>query len=386
MASPAPQIRREFSKWLSLSNYDTVDVVAATLLANRLPGKAVWLALVGPPATGKTEIAQALSGCENVHLIDGITPATFVSGYKGSKRDRGHHGLLDRMRDGKPHLVVVKDFSTVLQRRLDMRGEILSRLRDLYDGRVHVPFGNDLTVDWQGKLGMIVCSTGQYDKEIKSLATFGDRFMVFRPKGGVRASVAERAGRNAGKTDAMQKALEKAYSSLDNVKVPKKDLELRLEARQMIAGLADFVTRVRSQVPRDPYRHELIDLPELEGPARVSVQLNQLAKGSMVYFGREEVTNEDLELLESLVFSTVPEARAKVLNAIDLRSGTSGREVARQLNITQAVVRRVIEDLMLLEVVTWEGDSERSATGSWTVVKQWKPFVFRMKQWMEGRQ
>jgi len=380
----AEQVRKQFTKWLSLPNYDAVDIVAATLLANRLPGKAIWLAVVGPPATGKTEIVQALESCLNVHMVDGITPATFVSGFKESKKSTRRFGLLEQMQDGKPHLVVVKDFSTVLQKRPEQRGEILGQLRNFYDGKFCQTFGNDVTIAWEGKLGMIVCSTGQYDKEIRSLATFGDRFLVFRPQEGKREHVAERASRNAGDTKAMGSALRNAFSALDKVKLPKA-VRVHLDGRRMIAELSDFVTRARSTVPRHPYTREVEDLPELEGTARVAVQLTQLAKGLMAYFERKEISDQDLDLLESLTFSSIPPARAKVLSGMDLTGRTSGREISRALGIPQPVVRRALEDLKLLEVVAWCGGSVRSPEGGWEILKQWKPYVFRMRKWFEGR-
>lgn len=382
----AEKIRKAFAKWLSLPNFDTVDVVAATLLANRLPGKAIWLAVVGPPATGKTEIVQALETCLNVHMEDGISPATFVSGFRISKTSTERFGLLEKMQDGKPHLVVVKDFSTMLQKRPEQRGEILAQLRCFYDGKFQQVFGNGVTVTWEGKMGMIVCSTGQYDKELKSLATFGDRFLVFRPTEGNREEVAERASRNAGKTKGLEGELQEAFRLLDKIKV--KPPVVNLETRRMIAELADFVTRARSGVPRHPYTREIEDVPELEGTARVAVQLTQLARGLMVYFERSELTEGDLDLLESITFSSISPIRVKVLVSMDLRGPNSGMNIARLLDMPQSLVRRSMEDLKMLDLIEYSDRGGRSTgdKGGWEVKKKWKPHVFRMRKWIEGGQ
>lgn len=369
---------------MSLPNYDTVDVVAATLLANRLPGKAIWLAIVGAPATGKTEIAQALESCLNVHKVDGVTTATFASGFKSSKNSQQRHGLLEKMQDGEPHLVIVKDFSTVLQKRPEQRGEILATLRCLYDGKYSQTFGNDITVDWQGKIGMIVCATGQYDKELKSLATFGDRFLVFRPTEGKREEVGERASRNAKDTDSMEEALQKAYSSLDKIKVPEK-VNVNLAGRKVISDLADFVTRARSIVPRHPYSREVEDLPELEGTARVAVQLTQLARGFMVYFDREEISETDIDLMESVTFSSIPPIRTKVLAAMDLTGLVAGMWITRHLDLPKSLIQRTIEDLKMLEILSFSAPSAKYPNGGWEVDKRWKGHVFGLKKWEAGR-
>lgn len=386
MSSFAPQIRKEFSKWLSLPNYDTVDIVAATYLANQLPGKAVWLAIVGPPATGKTEITQALSGCLNVHQLEGLTTASLVSGFKKTKTSDKHFGLLEQMQDGQPYMLVMKDFSAILQKRPEPRGEILARLRDLYDGEIRMHYGNDLDVSWKGKVGMIVCSTGQYDKEIKSLATMGDRFLVFRPRIARRKAICERATRNAGLTNEMRIDLEKAYSLLNKIKLPKGDIKISLEARTAISELSDFVTRARTPVSRDWRTHEVDDVPELEGTARVGVELCQLSKGLVLYHGMKNFGVKDVELLESLVFSTIPYSRSLVLSGMDLQGKVSGNQIAKDLELPQRMVAKCLEDLKFVGVVNWTGGDVRSPKGGWVVLKEWKPFVLRLRDWIEGRE
>ena len=75
-------IRESFEKWLSWPEYDIVDIVGATIVANRLEGEPLWLAIVGPSSSGKTELVRALDGLDRIHFLDRITPATFVSGYR----------------------------------------------------------------------------------------------------------------------------------------------------------------------------------------------------------------------------------------------------------------------------------------------------------------
>lgn len=381
--SIADQIRKGFSKWLSLPNHDTVDIVAATYLANQLPGKAVWLAIVGPPATGKTEIAQALTGCLRVHSKDGISTSTFVSGYRTSKASTKKFGLLEQMQDGLPHMVVIRDFSAILQKRPEQRTEILAQLRSLYDGRFNQTFGNDVTISWEGKMGMIVCSTGQYDKEIKSLAMMGDRFLVFRQKEGNRKGLAERASRNAEFTDKMRIDLEKAYSLLNRIKLPK-TVPIDLRARQAIAEVCDFITRARSPVSRDFKTREVDEVPELEGTARVAIEISQIARGLTVYHGKTRFEDSDVELLDSLVFSSVPHTRSLVLSGMDLKGRISGLQLSRDVGVPKTVVSRTLEDLQLLGIINWEPGTMGSKMAGWVVLKEWKPFVFRLTEWMKG--
>lgn len=49
-----------FAKWLHLEDRDPLLAVAAAVVANLAPGDPVWLLVVSPPSTGKTEILSGL--------------------------------------------------------------------------------------------------------------------------------------------------------------------------------------------------------------------------------------------------------------------------------------------------------------------------------------
>ena len=292
------EITDAFFRWLSLPNYDTVEIVAATVIANRLPGEPLWLALVGPSSSGKTEVVRALDGMNRVHMLDKIGPATWVSGFKPSEAKRKRrrvrpnggtggsdaptYGLLTRMMDGKPHIVIVKDFSSVLGKRKEVKSEVLSDLRQVYDGKYYAPFGNGVCIEWTGKVGMIVCSTGEYDQQVSDLASFGERFCIWRAPPGDPVQVAERSGRNSERADEMRADLAGAMGKLDGVKLPRGDVALSLDARTHVSRLTAFVALCRTPVPRDPYTRAIITIPEPEGTGRLSAQLHQLMRGLVV--------------------------------------------------------------------------------------------------------
>jgi hypothetical protein len=144
--------RRAFDKWLSLSSHDLVDVVAAAVIANRLPGDPLWLAIVGPPASGKTEVLRALRGLDRVVSLDAMSPATLLSGYRTGKKSQ-NHSLLAQLTPGVPWILNMEDFTLVLSQPWHKRGEILSQLRKLYDGDVSARWGNDQSIRVAGQGG-----------------------------------------------------------------------------------------------------------------------------------------------------------------------------------------------------------------------------------------
>lgn len=384
MAQPLwRQIREPFERWLSLPNYDVVEVVASTVIANRLPGEPLWLAVVGPSSSGKTEIVRALDGVSRVHPVDNFTAGTFVSGFreeKGGKRKQDDYGLLKKMMDGKPHIVTIGDFSTLLKGRYDVRDKVMSQLRKLYDGSFDATYGNNVEpFKWRGKLGLIACSTGVYDVEMPAQQAFGDRFLVCRSTPGDPVAVAEKAGRNAEESQVMRRELRGAMKKLDKVRLPTTGVKLPLDVRELLSRLTAFVARARTQVPRDGKSREMIAVPEIEGTGRMSGQLHQLLRGMLVLRNSKVVTEDDVELVERVAMGTVPSLRMKVIEAMSPKFAIEEGEIEARTNIPRAVLYRTLEDMKILELVEWEQVRGESRRGAFKPMDEWRVFFHYAK-------
>jgi hypothetical protein len=388
-------LRNTFFQWLSLPNYDTVEIVAATVLANRLPGEPLWLALVGPSSSGKTEIVRALGGMNRVHMVDKIGPATWVSGFRpGEKRRRkkranggggpgefANYGLLAQMMDNKPHIVIVEDFSVVLGKRRDLKGEVFSDLRKLYDGEFRADFGNGVIMDWHGKIGMIICSTGTYDEQVGDLAAFGERFTIWRAFSGDRVQVAERSGRNSERTEEMRRELAGAMARLDRVNLPKGPVKLSLDSRTFVSRLTAFVALCRTPIPRDPYKRDIITIPEPEGTGRLSAQLHQLLRGLVVLYGHEEVTEREVELVQRTAFSTIPTIRRRIIEHLNPKTGATFHELLHNTAIPKVVLTRALEEMKLLKIIEQqERRRHNTKTWVWGALEEHKVFFHYVRE------
>src|SRR5579863_3653749 len=70
----------------------------AAVAAHRLPGQPVWPMLVAPPGSLKTELLQPLEVVSGVHLVDKLTPNTFLSGQiSENRRGQPSPSLLHRI-------------------------------------------------------------------------------------------------------------------------------------------------------------------------------------------------------------------------------------------------------------------------------------------------
>ena len=295
---------------------DAARLLYAAVAAHRLKGQPVWSMLVAPPGSMKTELVTALEGLPGVHLIDKITPNTFISGQvdEPGRRRSASPSLLHRI--GPDGIIVYPDFSTVLSMNRDRRGEVLADMRRIYDGALRKEFGtsdNPKMHEWRGRITFVVAATPDVDRHYSLLQTLGERFVRVRlPRPATEAGL-----------KAMNQDVEEAKAELHAAvralfaALPKTDPTLPDELQQRIAALAEFTVRARTHVPRSGYgAKEILYIPEPEAPTRLAQQLAQLAKGSALLAGRKVATEDDYRLVQRAGFDCIPAVRRKVLDVL----------------------------------------------------------------------
>jgi hypothetical protein len=114
-----------FDRWLILKDNTVIYAVLGTVAANLLPGDPVWLGVVGPPSSAKTEILNALSKLPHVVQAATLTTAGLLSGVpKRQHAADAKGGLLRQI--GQFGFVVCKDFGSVLSMRAEAKAEVLA--------------------------------------------------------------------------------------------------------------------------------------------------------------------------------------------------------------------------------------------------------------------
>ena len=134
-AAPMPlaAVIRVFDKWLVLKDHTPIYAVLGTVAANLLPGDPVWLGIIAPPSSAKTEILNSISKLPNVIQVATLTPAALLSGTPKKQRASGTKGGLLRQ-IGDLGIISLKDFGSVLSMRPEAKAEVLAALRELFDG------------------------------------------------------------------------------------------------------------------------------------------------------------------------------------------------------------------------------------------------------------
>jgi hypothetical protein len=340
-------------EWLLLPALDVVRLLCATVLVNLAETDPLWLFVVGPPSTGKTELLRALSGLPDIYRLSSLTAQTLVSGY----RDHRAPDLLPKL-TGK--VVVLKDFTTVLTMHRESRQEILAQLREIYDGEYTKGFGTGKVFSWRGKIGFIAGVTGVIDTYYAVYQVLGERFIQYRLPLVGRREQARFALRNAGKETVMRKALQdvftafftgRTFPALQTIEVPD-------ATGDDLVTLACLASVARSGIMRESYHTREIELaPDPEAPARLVKQLKALACALALVDARTTVTPADMAPVATIALNCLPKLRYQVLSALyanatdtTLAPDLSTTDIAERIGYPTNTTRRILEELTALRL------------------------------------
>jgi hypothetical protein len=265
-----------FQSRLYLPDPYPLVAVAGAAAGNRLDsGQPCWLALVGPPSSGKTELLVPFLA------LDGFVHST-VASFAGlltnpKKRRPGTGGVLAQL--GARGTLVFTDLSGLFTERGDEESRVLAGLRDVHDGRLTRHTGDDggRTLEWRGRAGLLAGSTDVVDLHADLINALGPRMLFARmPLSDHRAVIAA-AARNVGRLELVRAELAAAvlecFTDLDP-SCGAGSLGMLDEARR---DVAEFVAVARSAPRRVGARVVLVPAPEVG--ARLYAGLSQLRRG-----------------------------------------------------------------------------------------------------------
>jgi len=345
-------VQSVFTKWLHLPDTLPLYAVLGAIAANHLEGDPVWLGLLAPPSSTKTEIINSLTRLPNLHMVATITPAGLLSGT--SKREKAANakgGLLKEV--GDFGILVMKDFTSVLSMRPEAKTETLAALREIYDGSWTRRVGTDggQSLSWTGKLGLVFGVTPALDSHHAVIGAMGERFLLCRiPPAGREQAV--RALKHAGaKTATMRDEISESVARL--FAGPRREPRpLEERERDHLITLAALAVRIRSTVERDRQSREIESIHGEEGPARLVLSLERLLAG-LDSLGCERALA--LKVVERVALDSVPPLRRRALDAVRA-SGcpVETKVVAEAMGLPTVTARRVLEDLAAYRLVERE--------------------------------
>jgi hypothetical protein len=345
-------VRETFTRHLVLLDVGgTLVLPLAAVAAHGLADEElVWLLIVGPPSSAKTEVLRALNGLPFVYPLSDLSARTFASGLEIP--GGGDPSLLNRLHN---ELLVMKDMTTVLEKQSDELRAILAQMREIYDGAFDRTWGTGRELHWTGRLGFVAGVTGVIDRHHNAMATLGERFLLDRPRQPDRRTIARRV-LDRHDTAVMRAELRDAVHGFLMARRAPTPPSVSDDSRETLAEVADFVTRARSGVYRDGFTRKFLYAPDPEAPARLALVLRALARGIAVVFDAEHVTNQHLALVLRAGLDSLPVLRRRVLDRLivpDLvaTGGLETSKLAEHIQAATETVRLVLEDLQGVGVV-----------------------------------
>jgi hypothetical protein len=363
-----------FARWIRDADPLPTRAVLAAYLANRrLDGDPVWLMLVGGSGVGKTERLAPLAVMPDVVLESSITgPAALLSGTGKKERAKdATGGLLRKLPDGGG-VLLLKDFTSIIDMHRDARAEVLAALREVYDGRWDRSVGAEggRTLTWQGRLGLVAGCTTAIDSAHGVISAMGTRFVLIRLQGD--RHIALSALEHVGCEKPMRDALRTAVAGLLHAAVG--EPYAVSEAREQLAALGSYVALARSPVDRDS-QGEIRLVLDPEAPTRVVKMLAQFWRAS----GLLGLSRPDAwALVGRIGLDSIPKLRRNVLDYLATAiTAPSTTTIAEAVEHPSRTTRRALEDLAAHRVVRRLAGGEGKAD-RWELSEQTRDWLAAM--------
>jgi hypothetical protein len=361
-----------YRKWLDLPDAGSLEIMLAAYAANRLAGDPVWLFLVGPPSGGKGEVINPFQTLPNVLRVSHVSEASLLSGTpKDNRSSDATGGLLRSV--GEFGIFAFKDFTSVFTMNRDERGKALSALRECYDGSWDRPIGAEgaRILSWHGKLGIIGGVTEAIDSEHAVMAKLGPRFLLYRLPRVSEADADKQAhiaiDGNQQEQQMRSELLSAVHEFFKHLDFAKALPRLSDRDKDWIAALTTLAVRCRSHVERSAYNHEIMQIPESEGPGRMTRALTQLWGGlALIGIG----SGRRRELIRKTALDGMPPTRRIGFDFLACRTvGSSAGDIARTCRYPEQPIRRALQDLACHGIVA---NQRQGKAELWRIADGWK--------------
>jgi energy-coupling factor transporter ATP-binding protein EcfA2 len=345
-----------FRKWLRMSKdlEEALLTLFAVVLSNQITGDPLWLFLVGPPGSGKSELLVSMmrvAETGDVFFQSSVSAKQLISGWKDT-RNGSDPSMIPRML-GKT--TVFKDWTEMLSGNQQAMEETYSILRGAYDGHVFKPFGNGVTREYHGHFSLLAGVTNIIHGH--STVALGERFLKFQlsPMNMQSTkSVLDAALRGVAHEKAKNEALQEATLRFLDRDVPTLSIERTIPEKywSRIIALAEIVSILRHVVTRD-FHDDIKFHQSPEVGTRLVKQLGKLAMAVVYTLGQKQLDERSYGIVERVAFDTAIGFNLDIVQAAMELGGenfTVG-ELAHQSSLPEHTVRRRIDDMILTKVI-----------------------------------
>ena len=353
---PYDEMVAGYRKWLHLPDPTILAVMFGTIFANRLGGDPVWMFIVGPGGSGKSEPIISTYGAPLISPETSMTPAAMVSGQKGDDDP-------SMIPVWKGTVVAIKDFTPILMSPPMDRDQIFSYLRDAFDGRIDRKFGNKVRRTYRDcQFGILAGVTPEIERFSNTQTLVGERFLKFRLRQHLQVGAGSIEIGQAIKTvnerheNTMRKDLrEVAWKTIDrDIGTPPNIAD---GIQTLFVRLAQWTATVRGAVSRDKFTKLLDYSPSAEIGTRLGKQLSKLAMGVAILKDKSEVGLDEFRMMVRVAKDCVPDLMEKVVRQLYLHRADGFMTVKNLVKWTHVPNRTLVallENGVLLKITRRE--------------------------------
>lgn len=359
-------LHNELSKILYIEDYNLVDTMLASVLANSQKiGDPVWLTVIGPSSGGKSQYIRPLAKANpGLFLqIDDLTSNTLISGNGAAQ------SLIFKIKD--VGILSLDDLTVLMSKNAEDRNAILSQFRMIYDGRMTKASGKSggEGITWEGHAGMIAGATPAIYRFFADVADMGERFINYRMKDIDEDKAVDFVMANNLSAKEMDEKIKHMYAQYFNFIMPKiKETNIPVDDKTMAAiiNISKAGTRLRTPVTTDDREHFVSEFPISEMPFRAMKQLTNIAKAFMVMHytetGEEELPEDLRTAIEWIGYSLANDKRRAYFNAVIGLEGKYMKATARNISaytgLHHTAVERGMNVLSAIGVVQMNEDPD----------------------------
>lgn len=320
-------VREEFEKYIVISDKWALDVVMATFVGNELIDRdPLWTIIIGPSSGGKTTLIAPCVSLPHTYFVDDLTEKTLLSGYKVKGKEAS---LLKKIGSG---MIAISDFTSILAKNPISRGEILTQLKLVYDGKLTKETGTG-SIAWTGKIGFLGASTPDIYSYLENSRSMGERFLYYWFEQPTSQEIMDKqASHNLSSrqiTETLQE-LYKSYFEDITLFVRANNIELKMDAEQKkrVNDAAVFCVNGKATIHTDFKTGRPDAIPNISGVGRDAKIFDTLLHALQVMDCFEHndpsrpVSDEMVAIVEKCAYSSINRERRKILEILVKRESS----------------------------------------------------------------
>lgn len=314
-------IKTAFGKYFVIKDKYAIDIILATIIGNQVIDRdPLWLMMIGASSGGKTTLLAPCYTIPHVHFLDDLTEKTLLSGYKIKGKEAS---FLKKVGSG---MLCFSDFTSILAKNPVSRGEILTQLKLVYDGKLTKETGTG-SISWTGKIGAICASTPDVYTYLENSRSMGERFLYYWLEQPSNQEIMDKQAEHKlsarSITEELQILYKEYFESVEDYQ-NKNEIELRMEKkyRDRVQAAAVFCVNGKATIRTDFKTGQPNAIPNISGVGRDNKIFDTLLHSLQVMACYEhddpkrEVDDEMVAIVEKCAYSSINRERRKILEIL----------------------------------------------------------------------